>query len=48
MASAFYKDKLLKMVEIVKECTDRKISEIKETYIKKGKDIDLIATISTL
>ena len=48
MSVAFYKDKLIKMVDIVKDCMDIKIKEFKEEYARKNKQMNLITEISTI
>ena len=36
MSSAFYKEKLIKMTEVVREVVTDKIREIEERYVKTG------------
>jgi cytochrome P450 len=46
LSQAFYKDKLLKMLEIVKECMREKVREWREKYVDSGKEMDLILETS--
>ena len=48
MSVAFYKDKLIKMVDIIKDCVKDKVQEISEIYAKTEKQMNLISEISTL
>ena len=46
LAVAFYKEKLLKMIDIVKDCMGKKVQEWREKFVKPKKQMDLIAEIS--
>lgn len=37
MSVAFYKDKLIKMVDIMKDCVKDKVKEFDEKFVKTGK-----------
>ena len=46
LSVAFYKEKLMLMCDIVKQCMAEKVAEIKEKYVKPKKEMDLIHEIS--
>ncbi len=48
IGSAFYKDKLLKMVETIKKCVSDKAKSLEEKYQSNDKEFDLIAELDEL
>ena len=48
MSIAFYKDKLIKMVDIVKECMNEKVKEFNKRFIEDKEPMNLISEISTI
>lgn len=48
MSIAFYKDKLIKMVDIVKKCMQEKVEEFNTKFIKNKEQMNLIAEISNI
>ena len=48
MSVAFYKEKLLKMIDIVKDCMGRKVGEWKEKFVKTEQPMDLISEIASM
>ena len=48
MSIAFYKDKLIKMVDIVKRCMEEKVEEFNRRFIENKENMNLIAEISNI
>ena len=48
MSVAFYKEKLIMMVDIVKKCMKEKINEIKIKYVNSKQPMNLISEISMI
>ena len=48
IGSGFYKDKMLKMVEIIKNCVADKAASLEERYLKSGQEFDIIAELDEL
>lgn len=48
MSAAFYKEKLIKMTEVVREVVTEKISEIEERYVKTGKPMNVTEEMGEL
>jgi cytochrome P450 len=48
IGSGFYKDKMLKMVEIIKKCVTDKAASLEERYLKSGQAFDIIAELDEL
>ena len=42
VSSAFYKDKLIKMVEIMKVSVKESLERVKKTYVDTGKEMNLV------
>mmetsp|Transcript_30634 Transcript_30634/g.30110 ORF Transcript_30634/g.30110 Transcript_30634/m.30110 type:complete len:106 (-) Transcript_30634:1049-1366(-) len=42
LGQSFYKDKLMKYLEMIRICTDESISKIRTTYVTTNKSMDLI------
>ena len=48
MSVAFYKDKLIKMVDIMKKCMQEKVEDFNTRFILNKEHMNLIAEISTI
>ena len=48
IGSSFYKEKLLKMVEITNQCVADKVSYFEERYLIKGESFNLLSEIDEL
>ena len=48
MSVAFYKDKLIKMVDIVRDCMREKVKELRTKYAETGEKMNLISEVSTI
>lgn len=48
IGSSFYKDKLLKMVQVINQCVGDKVKYMQERYLEKGEAFDLIAELDEL
>lgn len=48
LSVAFYKEKLMKMLEVVKKCMEDKILEWRKNFVSTGKPMDIIAEISKI
>lgn len=48
IGSSFYKDKLLKMVEIIKKLVNAKVTNLETNYLNKDKAFNIIEEFDTL
>ncbi len=48
LSTAFYKEKLLMMCEIVKQCMHEKVEDLKARFSRPGKDMNLMQEISKM
>lgn len=46
LSTAFYKEKLIMMCDIVKQCVNEKVEDIKVRFVRTGKEMNLMQEIS--
>lgn len=48
LSVAFYKEKMLKMIDLVKDCMEQTAASWKEKYIKTGQTMDIIEEVAKI
>jgi cytochrome P450 len=46
LSAAFYKEKLVQMCEIVKQCMKEKVEDLKERFVRPGKEMNYMQEVS--